>query len=204
MSVMLLQTTLLLPFEHLLNTLIRADAAGQPRLDAMEGKVLAIHTSSPAIKLFASVRGHRLRLAAVNEGPVNTTLSGPASGMLKLLMEGGNVHNLKPYGLSLDGDTAFMSALQKLLLDLHVDWEFHLSRLIGDVPVQQLREGLDHGKQFARHTGTRLREDLQEYLTEESGLLPTQTEVEQLATEVAALVLRIDRLEAGLQHLSAT
>jgi ubiquinone biosynthesis protein UbiJ len=201
MSLPLLRTALLLPLEQLLNTLIRADAAGQSRLDAMEGKVLAVHGESPAFSLFVSIRGRKLRLAAVHEGPANTTLSGPAGGMLKLLLARGAVHNLQPYGLRLQGETGFMSGLQQLLLDLHVDWEYHLGRIIGDVPVQALRDSIDHGQAFASRAGSRFAEDLGEYLTEESGLLPTREETGRLASSIAALVLRIDRLEAGINHL---
>lgn len=194
MSLPLLQTALLLPLEHLLNTLIRADAAGEARLAAMAGKVLAIRGESPAFCLYASVSGNRLRLAVVNSGPVDTTISGPASGMLKLLLARGEAHNLQPWGLSLTGDTGFMSAMQKLLMDLQVDWEYHLGRIIGDVPVQGLRDGLDHAGTFVSRAGSRFTEDLGEYLTEESGLLPTRVETEQLASDIAALILRIDRL----------
>jgi ubiquinone biosynthesis protein UbiJ len=201
MSLPLLQTALLLPLEHLLNTLVRADAAGQSRLDAMEGKVLAVHGDKPMFSLFVSIRGRKLRLAAVNEGPVNTTLSGPASGMLKLLLARGAVHNLQPYGLSLLGETGFMAGLQELLTDLQVDWEYHLGRLIGDVPVQALRDSIDHSQAFASRTGSRFAEDLGEYLTEESGLLPTREETVRLASGIAALILRIDRLEAGINQL---
>jgi ubiquinone biosynthesis protein UbiJ len=204
MSLPLLQTALLLPIEHLLNTLIRADAAGEARLAAMAGKVLAIRGESPAFCLYASVIGNRLRLAVVNSGPVDTTISGPASGMLKLLLARGEVHNLQPWGLSLTGDTGFMSAMQKLLMDLQVDWEYHLGRIIGDVPVQGLRDGLDHAGTFVSRAGSRFTEDLGEYLTEESGLLPTRVETEQLASDIAALILRIDRLEAGINHLGHT
>jgi ubiquinone biosynthesis protein UbiJ len=201
MSLTLLQTALLLPLEHLLNTLISADPAGQSRLDAIEGKVLAIHGESPVFSLFVSVRGRKLRLAAVNEAPVNTTLRGPASGMLKLLLARGEVHNLQPFGLTLLGETGFMSALQQLLLDLQVDWEYHLGRIIGDVPVQAMRDSLNHGRAFVSRAGSRITEDLGEYLTEESGLLPTREETAQLASATAALILRIDRLEAGINLL---
>ena len=201
MSLPLLKTALLLPLEHLLNTLIATDAAGPSRLAAMEGKVLAVKGENPAFSLFVSTTAGKLHLAVIHEGPVTTTLKGPTSGMMKLLLRKGDVHSLQPLGLVLTGETGFMTQLQNLLLDLQVDWEYHLARLTGDIPVQQLREGLEHGRAFAGRFSSRLQEDFREYVTEEARLLPTTDEAEQLYRAITDLVLRLDRLEAGVdQH----
>ena len=200
MSLPLLQTALLLPFEHMLNTLVNADAAGPGRLASMEGSTLDIQAQDPEFRLFVKVRNNRLHLSTVFEGSANTTLQGPASGLLKVMLARDKPHSLKPYGLTLLGDTGFMQQLQTLFYDLEIDWEYHLSRIFGDLPVQALKEGLTESHKLATRTGRRFREDLGEFLSEESGLLPSRHEIELFYSGVTDLVLRLDRLQAGISH----
>lgn len=201
MSFALLQNSLLLPLEFAVNGLLALDAASTARLQALDGKTLAVHAEQPTMSIFVSVRGGRLCLAAIHEGPEHASLRGNASALLGLLLRGAAIDNLREYGIELRGDTNFVQQLQTLLRDLDIDWEYQLSRVLGDIPTQALADGLRGAEAQLRKTGSRVRENVDEYLHEESGLLPAAEELEAFYRDVAELKLRADRLEARVAQL---
>lgn len=201
MSLALLHNSLLLPFELMLNGVLALDAASRARLQGLEGNTLAVHATQPALSVYVSVRGGRISLSAIHEGPETASLRGPASALLALLAQGARVDSLHAHNLELRGDTAFVQSLQSLLRDLDVDWEYQVSRVLGDIPTQALADGLRGAGAQLRRTGTRLREDLDDYLHEEAGLLPGAAALEAFYRDIAELKLRAERLEARLAQL---
>jgi ubiquinone biosynthesis protein UbiJ len=204
MSLALLQTTLLLPLEAMLNGMLALDAASRSRLAALEGRTLSVYVTQPALALHLSIRNGRLCLSPLFEGSASATLRGPAGGLLRLLLQGETPASLAPFGVELQGSTAFMQDLQRLLRDVDIDWEFHLSRLIGDLPVAALATGLDTGMGAIGNTVAAVRDNVADYFTYEAGLLPERSAVASFRSGVLDLQLQLDRLQARIDQLSAT
>ncbi len=201
MSFALLQTALLLPLELAINGVLKLDAASKPRLAKLEGRTLALRATQPSVTLFISIRGNGLHLSTLHEGAEAASLHGPASALLGLLIRREPIDNLHARNVELRGDTGFVQELQALLLDLDIDWEYQLSKFVGDIPTQAFSDGLREAGTMFRKAGTRLRENVSDYLHEESGLVPTATELETFYGDIAELKLRADRLQARLARL---
>jgi ubiquinone biosynthesis accessory factor UbiJ len=201
MSFALLQTALLLPIELALNQVLSLDAASKQRLAKLEGRTLGIQVQQPSLALYIKVYGSKLHLSSMHEGDATTTIIGAASSLLALLLKREELSSLQGKGVELRGDIGFAQALQKLLLNLDIDWEFHLSRFIGDIPTQALHDGIEKTQRYASRTAQRVGEDVQNFLKEESGLLPSNAELEAFYAQVQDLVLRVDRSEARLSSL---
>lgn len=202
MSFGLLQTALLLPLELTINGVLALDAASKARLLRLDGRTLALHATQPQMTLFICIRSAGLHLTITHEGATTASLHGSASALLGLLLRREPIDSLLTKNVELRGDTAFVQELQALLLGLDIDWEYQLSKLTGDIPTQTLASGLREAGSFIRKTGSRLREDVSDYLHEESGVLPTATALEAFYREIAELQLRVDRLQARLEHHS--
>lgn len=203
MSLALLQTTLLLPLEAMLNGMLALDAASRSRLAALEGRTLSVYCTQPALALHLSIRNGSLCLSPLFEGSASATLRGPAGGLLRLLLQGDTPASLAPFGVELQGSTAFMQDLQHLLRDIDIDWEFHLSRLIGDLPVAALAGSLDAGLKVAGRTVAAARDNVADYLSYEAGLLPERSAVASFRSGVLDLQLQLDRLQARIDQLNA-
>ena len=204
MSFALLQTALLLPLERSINGVLALDLTSQARLLKLDGRTLALYASQPQITLYISVRSTGLHFAPPHDGESTASLHGTASALLGLLLRREHIDNLRNKNVELRGDTAFVQELQALLLDLDIDWEYQLGKIIGDIPTQTLASGLREAGAYIRKTGSRLREDVSDYLHEESGVLPTATELETFYHEISELQLRADRLQARLQQYLST
>lgn len=202
MSFALLQTALLLPVEALLNGVLALGAAAPRRLAAMEGQTLSVLATEPAVSMHISIRNHKLRLSPLFEGTATATLRGPARQLANLLLQDTTPASLAPFGVELQGSTAFMQQLQLLLRDLDVDWEFHLSRFVGDLPVSAAAGTLQRSRSFVRNTADAARHNIDDYLVHESGLFPARSEVERFRAALLDLGLRIDRAQARLDQLA--
>lgn len=203
MSFALLQTALLMPAELAINGLLRLDAAAAARLQSLQGKTLAVFVTQPAFVLYVSVNAEGLHLSPVFEAEPTASLHGSIPALMKLLTKGASVTNLYGSNVELRGNTAFVQQLQNLLLDLDIDWEFQLSRLIGNLPTSLISSGLGQVAGFARNSGEKFRQNLRDYLAEESTLLPRAHELEAHYAAINALALRVDRLLARVELFSA-
>jgi ubiquinone biosynthesis accessory factor UbiJ len=201
MSFALLQTALLLPLELSINGVLALDAASKTRLAKLEGRTLAVYATQPSMTLFVSVRGNKLHLGVIHEGPETASLHGSASALLGLLLRREPVDNLRARNVELRGDTSFVQQLQALLLGLDIDWEYHVSKLVGDIPTQAFATGLRGAGDYLRKTGSRLQQDFSDYVHEEKQWLPTAAELETFYGDIAELQLRVDRLQARIQLL---
>jgi ubiquinone biosynthesis protein UbiJ len=201
-SLPLLQTALLLPLETLVNGLLAMDAAAPARLARLEGSLLGIHGTAPEVHLYLRVTRGRLRLSALSEDAPQASLHGPVSALLGLLLRRESVHSLADSGVELRGSASVLRELQALLLDLDIDWEYHLGRLTGDLPAGLVGRGVGAGREALRKGTASARATVDDYLVHESGLFASRDEVAELAADSLELRLALDRLEARLHHLA--
>lgn len=198
----LLQVALLPAAEKLLNAALDADPATALRLKHIgAGRLLRIECSSvPRWQLWLLTDVNRLRLLSASEDKPDCSIRGGATALASLLL-GDSRSTLHSGAVSLSGDTDLASDIQRLILDLDIDWEDRLAPLIGDVPARQLRK---HSRRAGEQLGRgadRIQETLNEFLHEESGWLPDRDEIEQFADNIDDVRLRIDRLEARVAAL---
>jgi ubiquinone biosynthesis protein UbiJ len=196
MAFALLQTALLMPAELALNSLLKLDAATPSRLQNLQGKTLAVHVTQPQLVIFVSITNKGLHLSPIFEGQPDASLHGSIPALLKLLSKSASVTNLHTVDVELRGNTGFVQQLQNLLLDLDVDWEFQLSRIIGNLPTSMISSSVNQVVDFAKQSGGRFKQNLQDYLAEESTLLPHAHELEAHYAAIDELALRVDRLQA--------
>lgn len=201
MSLALLQSAMLLPLELAVNQVLALDAASSTRLGALQGQTLAVEVQQPSFTFYVQIYGNKLHLSPRYEGEPTTTLTGSAAALASLLLHGASLTNLKAHNLELRGSVGFAQQLQALLRDLNIDWEFHLSRLIGDIPTQAMADGLRGVGRYAEQTAQRIGDDVRDFLLEEGRLLPTPAELDAFYAAIAALELRIDRAAARLALL---
>lgn len=195
---------LLASVEHGLNRVLRMDSTALPRLGALEGKVIAIDCRQPALQLFILPDDEGLMLAAHWEGEVDCTLRAPASSLAQLAFATDKNAVLHSPQVELHGDSAVLLDLVGVLQDLELDWEYELSRWLGPVPTALIAGHLRLRARWTRQGLSRFSQNLSEYLAEESRTLVGQREAEAAFSELDALKVDIERLEARIRRLSPT
>ena len=103
--------------------------------------------------------------------------------------------------LSISGDAELIQALYHFASDLDLKWEDYLAPFLGDLLTREATRASDAARQWGSDAAASLTETLDEYLAEEARILPSAGEIDYFNDSVAALRLRLDRLEARLQLL---
>ncbi|AVO52612.1 SCP2 domain-containing protein [Ectopseudomonas mendocina] len=198
----MLITGLLAGVETGLNRVLGLDGTALPRLQALSGKVIAVHCQSPAMELFILPSGDGLQLASQWHAPADCTLTAPAASLARLALSRDKTAVLHRPEVSLDGDSAVLLQLAGILQDLELDWEYELSRWLGPVASTLLAGHLRVRVGLAAGAASSLRQDLADYLSEESRTLVGQREADARFAELDQLKLALDRLEARIERLS--
>lgn len=199
----MLLTGLLAGVETGLNRVLRLDGTALPRLHKLAGKVIAVHCQSPTMALFILPSGDGLQLAAQWQAPADCTLTAPASSLARLALSRDKTAVLHRPEVSLDGDSAVLLELAGILQNLELDWEYELSRWLGPLASPLLADHLRSRANWATDSAASLKQDLADYLAEESRSLVGQREAEVRFAELDQLKLALDRLEARIERLAS-
>ncbi|WP_313304096.1 ubiquinone biosynthesis accessory factor UbiJ [Stutzerimonas balearica] len=198
----MLRQALLAGAEQGLNRVLRLDPTALPRLARLAGRIIEIDCSAPAMQLFVLVEEDGLRLASSWAADADCRLRAPASSLVRLLVSRQKTAVLHEPQVSIDGDSGVLMSLAEVLQDLELDWEYEASRWLGPVGAQLLGTGVRTPTRWLRESGDSLRQDLADYLTEESRALVGQQEAEARFSEIDELKLALDRLEARIERLA--
>ncbi len=185
----------LAPFFALLNRLIDSEPWAAKTLLPFAGKTARFELQPLVVKFAITKSGHFNR---ADEGAfADLTMKVPPAHLAALAMAPARAKNL----VEIEGDTAFAEALGKLLEHLRPDLEEGLSRIFGDVIAMRILAGLNALRDDLKEAGTRLADNLAEYLLEETDALIRPNEVEDLSAKVRVLRDDLARLEKRIDRL---
>jgi len=106
-------------------------------------------------------------------------------------------------GVRFEGDGEMAQAVQFIAANLTWDVEEDLARLIGDIPAHRLVTTGASLLRWQREAATRLAENVQEYLTEESGMLAAPAERQAFSDEVRTVRDGVERLDKRIAMIEA-
>ncbi|WP_051559926.1 ubiquinone biosynthesis accessory factor UbiJ [Marinobacterium jannaschii] len=194
----MLNATLLTLAEQGCNQLLQQDQATLNQLQSLQGKVIAIEIDNPVFHLCLIPHNEGLQIQQDYAGDADVTLSGSPADFLRLLSSPDKADAMFGKGIQIRGDSALATRFQNILSSAHIDWEEKLGDLIGDLPAHQLAELLRWKGSSYKQAASSLMMNFEEYLKEESGLIPARPEVEGFLEQVDQLRDGADRLEARI------
>lgn len=196
-----LQTAGLAGLEFLIQKALELDPATAQRLKTLEGKVLLIHCKSPELKVFCLPGEQGMQLKSWHdESQLSGALRGPMSEFIKLLQSDDKAAALINGGLTVEGNSNDFIALQSILTQLDVDWEQPIAKVLGDVGGHQLGRLIRGGLAARKRLHEFGEVELERFLHQRAGVLPSQAELEQFYSDVANLRQRVERLQARIDR----
>ena len=199
----MLPTAATAALEAALNRYLALDPDTLRRMAELEGRVIGLQWHGSGLALYFLPGPGGVQVLSHYEGEADTLLSGSPLALAELGLGGDRERALFSGAVEIRGDTATGQRFQQILAAMDIDWEEHLSRLVGDIAAHQAARLARQGQQYVRHSADTLRQDLGEYLTEEAGLLPARIQVENFLADIDRLRMDTDRLEARVQRLLA-
>lgn len=187
--------------EQAINQCLQLDPEMAQRLQSIDGRTIAIEITGLASPFFLIINHGEILVQGHLQGQPDTTISGGPASLLRMGVSKDQRDALFEGDVTIRGDVALGQQFKKIFDQLDIDWEEHLSRLVGDVIAHQLCRGGRNIKQWLEQTLSTLGRDVTEYLQEESRLLAVAEQVEAFVSEVDGLRDDVSRLQQRLQRL---
>jgi len=189
--------SLLQPVARVLNKNIGESTAAREQCARLDNKVIAIRVRDTALASYFAVSNEAVSLSSEHDAEPDVVITG--SLVTLALLSGEN--SLRDGSLDLTGDAATAQAFQKLLAHAKPDVEEELSGVIGDAAAHTLGKFARGVGRWARDTRSIMRDNIREYLQEESRDVPSRYEVERFSKDVNVLRDDVDRLAARIERL---
>ena len=188
----------MIPIYAALNHVLRQNAWAAACLQAYAGKTICLNLP-PVSSVVTLIDGGEFVPAIENAIPDATINLSPMAALRRIA-------GLSPQSddYRFEGDTELAASVGKVLQQLEWEYEEDLSRIIGDIPAQQL---VSFGKRVV-HEGRRQVESVAgmfaEYWQEEQPLIAKKRHLERFSTEVDILRDDVEQLETRLQKLEGS
>jgi ubiquinone biosynthesis protein UbiJ len=187
--------------EAAINNALQLDPALQKDLAELEGMVLKIQCTIPAITVYVLPEKNHVHLVSHYEMQEDSSISGPASEYIKLISAKDKASALINGELKISGNSNAFVLLQQALLKMDIDIEQKVADLIGDIPAHQIGRAVRGTIKWARYSADSLLRNFEDFIHEEARIAPSQPEVEDFYQDISQLNLATDRLEARVKRL---
>ena len=192
--------SVLRPVASLLNKNIRASTPARELCGRLSARVVAIRVRDTALSMYFTIADDTVELTTVLDSEPDVVITG---SLLMLARMAGQPSQgaIRDGSLELTGDAETAQAFQRLLAFARPDVEEELSGFVGDVAAHRLGEIARGIGRWGRGMRSTMRDNIREYLQEESRSLPSRYEVERFAEGVDTLRDDVDRLAARVDKL---
>lgn len=181
----------------------------------LERTSLQVHIEGVG-RVRAAVCGERLALGAGEDGNADAQITGTPLALFNLLMQGaagGARDKIRPGTIAgagaergrapvrISGNAEVAGGYRELIALARPDLEEELARIVGDLPARRISLAVREALGWLRKLERTARENLAEYLQEESRDLAGRCEVEEFVQGVDAVRDTEQRIEARLARL---
>ena len=177
---------------------LKGSSAARADLAKLEGKVIRLELIGLPLTLHFLPEGGKMAVAADYHGEADITVRAPAASLMAAALKRDS--EAVPRGMQISGDAETAQVFSRLLKSADLDWEELLAQRIGDVAARQVGNAMRGFMGWSRDAGTRLGQDVADYLHYESRQVPPRHEVEGFLTGVDRLRDDAERLTARLKR----
>lgn len=192
---------LLRPIAGMINRQVQAKTPARELCEELNGKVIAVRVRDTGLAMYFAVNEDGLTLSLDGPEP-DLAITGTLFSLAGLAASGGE-GALRDGSFEIAGDVYTAQAFQKLMSFGRPDLEEELSGLVGDVAAHGIGDAArSFGRWVSEARGT-MRQNMSEYLQEESQAVPSRYEVDRFRKRVNTLRDDVDRLEARLRRVES-
>ena len=189
--------------EKIVNAYLRLDPDSLERLTRLNNKIIKIDIMDWHYSFYIRPSSEGMEFKPHSENEPDTTISGTLFGLFKAGC--GKADNVAIFqnNLSISGNVEVGETLRDILGQMDIDWEEHLSKIVGDIAAHRISTGIEKTRSIARHTVDTLKNNIKDYLQIESAHFPIPSDVEAFISEVTNLQHDVDRMEQRINKLLA-
>ena len=190
------------PLAALVNRQIREQTPARELCAELRGRVIAVRVKDTSLAMYVIVGDDGIFLTGEFAEAPDVVVSGSLLSLARLAGPRGDA-SIREGAVELDGNAEVAQQFQKLLRLGRPDLEEELSGVVGDVVAHTVGEIARGVRRWGDDARDVLRQNIGEYLQEESRVVPTRYETESFRHEVESLRDAVARFEARLKRLEA-
>ncbi len=184
-----------------LNTYLALDPEAPEKLTAFDGKVICIDIKGPNKTLYLLINGDRISVVKTYDAEPDATIIGSPAALFKLGVHRDSAPLFFAGEVEICGDTRLGRQFKSLLAEMEIDWEEHLSRLVGDIAAHRIAGMFNELREWGKTATDSFADDVGEYLQEESRDVVSGAEMGMFYQQVDKLRDDTDRLKARIDRL---
>jgi len=186
--------------ERALNRALELDPAGRQALLGTLGNPVQLNITAP-LPLVCSLHSAGEQVLVSGQPASNPALTISGKPLAFAALATGDDQVIHDGRLSISGNFDLALQLQHALQQLNPDWEAAIAVHIGDIPAHFLGNRVRGALTWSRQAFQSLHANIEEYVHEESRLLPGRRELKVTFDDIKALSLRTEQLEARLNSI---
>lgn len=194
--------TLFSLLENAFNQYLALDPEAPGKLNEFEGRVICIDIRGPEKRIYLSMSGNRVVFLDAYDAEPDATIIGSPAALAKLGLRRDTAPLFLTGEVEIRGDTRLGRRFKSLLADMDIDWEEHLSRLVGDIAAHRISNAFDTLKSWGRSAAGNFADDMGEYLQEESRDVVSEAEMTFFCQQVDECRDGAERIQARIDRLS--
>lgn len=189
---------LLRPATSMINRQVRAKTPARELCGKLKGRVMAVRVTNTALTTYLVAGEDELRIETDYAQDPDVVVSG---SVLALTRMGGPDREavIRNGDVEISGDALVAQDFQKLLQYGRPELEEELAAVVGDVTAHGIGELFRGIGKWGREARSTIRQNVGEYLQEESRAVPTRDEVDAFQADVDTLRDDVARFEARLK-----
>ena len=194
--------TLLRPLAAFLNRQIQAKTPARELCAKLEDRVFAVRVKDTALAMYIIVGPGEISLASEYSDDPDVIVSGSLLSLARLAGPEGDAA-LRDSAIDLTGDEEIALQFQDLLRYGRPDLEEELSGVVGDVVANTVGEFARNLERWGKEARSTLRQNVSEYLQEESRTVPSRYEMDVFRQQAESLRDDVARFDARLKRFEA-
>ena len=186
-----------------LNSYLALDPEAPEKLKFFDGKLICIDIQGLDKSIYLSINGDRINVVKSHDAEPDATISGSPAALFKLGIHRDTAPLFFAGEVEIRGDTRLGRQFKSLLAEMEIDWEEHLSRLVGDIAAHRIAGLFNDLRTWGKTAADNFSDDMGEYLQEESRDVVSGAEMEMFYQQVDRLRDDTERLEARINRMTA-
>ncbi|WP_264435796.1 ubiquinone biosynthesis accessory factor UbiJ [Coxiella endosymbiont of Dermacentor marginatus] len=186
----------------MINAYLKLDSDSVQQLSHLKNKIIKIRITDWNTEFFILLTKKGLQLTASSNKEADIIIYGTLLNLFKICCaKKDSSATLFKNRVEINGDTHVGEQILKILINVEIDWEEHLSKITGDILAHQVGIHIRRIANFGKFILKTLRMNIQDYLQNESQVTPSSEEVESLTRSITDLRYSVDRAESQVLSL---
>lgn len=193
--------SVLKPVVDLLNRQIAESTPAREICERLDGNTIAVRVRDTALSAAMTVNEGRLDLTTLEVAEPDAAISGSLLALARLAGDSGE-ELIRSGRVELVGDAIVANDFRELLRFARPDVEEGLARVVGDAAANSIGSALRSAGQWGKAARNTIRQNVGEYLQEESRSVPSRYEFDEFSADVNTLRDDVDRSSARIDALT--